>query len=438
VSLGLCGEISLMKQRLLVLFCLLVCYPVFADSLSPTEKKISEYAKAHTPEAIALIEQTVNINSGTMNPEGVRQVGDIYRKEFDALKFQTSWSTMPADMDRAGHLIAEHKGTQGKRLLLIGHLDTVFEKDTPFHPFTRTGSRATGQGVNDMKGGDVIVIYALKALQSVGALDKTQIIVVFDGDEEDAGSPLEVSRKDVIDSAKRSDIALAFEAAMGMTGTIARRGVSSWTLTLTGTQSHSSDIFTEKVGAGAVFEASRILNAFYDQLRGEKYLTFNPALILGGTEVTYDDEHSRGTAFGKTNVVAPTATVTGDIRTISVEQLEKVRERMRKIVEQSLPKTSAKIEFVDGYPGMAPSDGNMKLLKMLDQASRDLGYGEITALDPAARGAGDIAFVSGQVDCLDGLGASGNGGHTNDEDIDLDAMPMLIQRAAILIYRLTR
>src|SRR5262249_13115576 len=191
-----------MKQSLSLLFCLLVCTSLFADGLSGTEKKISEYAKAHTPEAIALIEQTVNINSGTMNAEGVREVGAIYRKEFDALKFQTSWSEMPADMDRAGHLIAEHKGTQGKRLLLIGHLDTVFEKDTPFHPFTRTGSRAKGQGVNDMKGGDVIVIYALKALQSVGALDNTQIIVVFHGDEEDAGSPLEVSRKDLIDAAK--------------------------------------------------------------------------------------------------------------------------------------------------------------------------------------------------------------------------------------------
>jgi len=427
-----------MKQSLSLLFCLFVCTSLFADNLSPVEKKISDYAKAHTPEALALIEQTVNINSGTMNPEGIRQVGAIYRKEFDALKFQTSWSEMPADMDRAGHLIAEHKGTQGKRLLLIGHLDTVFEKDTPFHPFTRIGSRAKGQGVNDMKGGDVIVIYALKALQSVGALDNTQIIVVFHGDEEDAGSPIEVSRKDLIDAAKRSDIALAFEAAMGMTGTIARRGVSSWTLTVTGTQSHSSDIFTPDVGAGAVFETSRILNSFYDQMRGEQYLTFNPALIFGGTEVTPDDEHSRGTAFGKTNVVARTVTVDGDIRTISVEQLEKARERMRKIVELNLPKTSAKIEFVDGYPGMAPTEGNKKLLKMLDQASRDLGYGEITPLDPAARGAGDISFVSTQVDCLDGLGASGNGGHTNDEDMDLEAMPMLIQRAAILIYRLTR
>src|SRR5262249_54273452 len=403
-----------------------------------TEKKISDYAKAHSPEALALIEQTVNINSGTMNAEGVRQVGAIYRKEFDALKFQTSWSEMPAEMDRAGHLIAEHNGKQGKRLLLIGHLDTVFEKATPFHPFTRTGSRAKGQGVNDMKGGDVIVIYALKALQSVGALDNTQIMVVFHGDEEDAGSPLEVSRKDLLDAAKRSDIALAFEAAMGMTGTIARRGVSTWSLTVTGTQAHSSDIFTPDVGAGAVFETSRILSSFYDQLRGEQYLTFNPALIYGGTEVTPDDEHSRGTAFGKTNVVARTVTVDGDLRAISVEQLEKARERMRKIVELNLPKTSAKIEFADGYPGMAPTAGNMKLLKLLDQASRDLGYGEITPLDPAARGAGDISFVSTQVDCLDGLGASGLGGHTNDEDIDLDAVPMLIQRAAILIYRLTR
>lgn len=423
-------------------FCLVILllffHPLFAENLTPIEKKIVESAKHNADEAISLLEKTVNINSGTMNHEGVRQVGAIFRKEFDALGFETRWIDMPARVNRAGHLFAERKGTQGKRLLLIGHLDTVFEKDSPFTPFTRKGSRATGQGVNDMKGGDVILIYALKALNEAGALDNTRMIVAFTGDEEKPGDPFEVSRKDLMDAAKASDVALAFESGEGDTGTIARRGVSSWTLKVTGIQAHSSGIFGADAGAGAIFETARILNAFYAQLAGEKYLTFNPGVILGGTEVTYDPEQNRGTGFGKTNVIARTAVVHGDLRFISTDQREKARDKMRAIVAQSLPKTSAQIEFEDGYPAMFPSDGNLKILKMLDQVSRDLGDAPITAFDPGARGAGDISFASDNDECLDGLGAMGNGGHTPDEDVDLATISQQIQRAAILIYRLTR
>jgi glutamate carboxypeptidase len=428
-----------MKHKSLCLVILLASFhPLFAGNLTPTEKKIIQNVNRNAGDAITMLEKTVNINSGTMNHEGVRQVGDLFRKEFDSLGFETRWIDMPAEVNRAGHLFAERKGTQGKRLLLIGHLDTVFEKDSPFSPFTRNGSRATGQGVNDMKGGDVVLIFALKALNDAGALKNTRMIVAFTGDEEKSGAPFEISRKDLVEAARASDVALAFESGEGDTGTIARRGVSSWTLKVTGTQAHSSGIFGADAGAGAIFETARILNTFYSQLAEEKYLTFNPGVILGGTEVTYDPEQNRGSGFGKTNVIARTAVVHGDLRFISTDQREKARQKMREIVAQSLPKTSAQIEFEDGYPAMFPSEGNTRILNMLDQVSRDLGDAPITAFDPGARGAGDISFAADYDDCLDGLGAMGNGGHTPDEDVDLATIPQQIQRAAILIYRLTR
>jgi glutamate carboxypeptidase len=409
-----------------------------AAELQPMEKQIVEQVNQNMPEALRLLERVVNINSGTMNHEGVEQVGQIFKKEFDDLQFKTRWIPMQT-VHRAGHLFAERSGTQGKKLLLIGHLDTVFEKESKFQPFERKGDRALGQGVNDMKGGDIVALYALKALQQLGALENTSIIVAFTGDEEMTGDPLSISRKDLIEAGKRSDISLGFEAAEGLhTGTIARRGIGGWILKVTGVEGHSSLIFNEEMGAGAIFEAARILNRFREALSGEKYLTFNAGVIVGGTEVTYDPEYSKGTAFGKTNVIAQSATVDGDLRFISEEQLKNARAKMEAIVKENLPKTSATIEFSEGYPGMAPTEGNLKLLQQLDSVSRDLGYPPIEAFDPGKRGAADISFVAADTDCLDGLGAMGVGGHTPEEDIDLKTFPILIQRTAVLIYRLTR
>jgi glutamate carboxypeptidase len=424
------------KLIFLLFFVLCIPYAIAADSLTPIERKIADAAKNSSDDAIQFLEKTVNINSGTMNHQGVTEVGRMFGKELEALGFDVRWIPMK-EVNRAGHLFAERKGNQGKRLLLIGHLDTVFEKDSPFAPFTRKGNRATGQGVNDMKGGNVIAVYALKALHAAGALENTSIIVAFTGDEEMPGEPIEISRRDLREAGARSEIALGFESAEGNTGTIARRGIGGWVLKVTGIQAHSSGVFSKEDGYGAIYEAARIINDFRTELQGEEYLTFNPGVILGGTEATYDVENSKGTAFGKTNVIANTVIAAGDLRFISDQQQESARERMRKIVAKNLTKTTAEISFSSEYPGMEPTEGNKKLLGLLDQVSRDLGYSAMTAFDPGKRGAADISFVAKDVDGLDGLGAMGKGGHSPTEDIDLEAFPMLLQRAAILIYRLT-
>src|ERR1700761_9442018 len=125
--------------------------------LSETEQRIVAAVKERSPAALELLEKSVRINSGTLNPEGVRAVGEIYRAELDALGFKTRWIDMPPAMKRAGHLVATHDGGQGKRVLLLGHLDTVFEKASSVPLWERQGDRVRGQGVNDMKGGDVVM-----------------------------------------------------------------------------------------------------------------------------------------------------------------------------------------------------------------------------------------------------------------------------------------
>jgi glutamate carboxypeptidase len=306
----------------------------------------------------------------------------------------------------------------------------------------REGRYASGPGANDMKGGDVVILYALKALHAAGALEGTTITVAMTGDEESPGRPLEIARRDLLQAGRDSDVALEFETGARDSAmeyaTVARRSSSGWTLTVRGRTAHSSGVFGEGTGSGAIFEASRILNAFHEELRGEQYLTFNPGVIVGGTDVRYDPGESRGTAFGKTNVVAQTAIVTGDIRTITDEQLQRTRERMRAIVERHLPQTQAEIVFSDGYPSMPPTEGNHALLALLNTVNRDLGTPPMEALDPGRRGAADVSFVAPYVDALAGLGANGSGAHGPNERIDLETLPLQVKRAALLIYRLTR
>jgi glutamate carboxypeptidase len=402
--------------------------------LSAIEARIVAEVARGLPETIALLQETVDIPSATENLQGVRRVGEVYRRELDRLGFRSRWVEMPKEMKRAGHLFAERDGARGRRLFLIGHLDTVLEG----RRFEKTGTRATGTGTVDMKGGNAIVIAALRALHAAGALDGTRLVIAFTGDEEDPGEPVEVARRDLIEEGKKSQAALAFEAAVGNTATVARRGVSTWTLEVTGVTAHSSGIFDESVGSGAIFEAGRILRDMHVELRGQPYLTFNPSLVVGGTTVEHEAGSETGSASGKTNVIAPRAVVEGDLRFLSLEQREAVKRAMTEIASRSLPRTSARITFEDSYPPMAPTPGNLELLKVLDGASRDLGHGEVPALDPGRRGAGDVSFVAPHVSGLDGLGAHGEGSHTPDEVMDLATLPALVERTALLIHRLTR
>ena len=407
--------------------------------LSADEQRMADWIDAHVEDAISLLEKTVNISSGSNNHEGVREVGRVMRRELDALGLETEWIEMPPEVNRAGHLFGRKDG-KGKKILLIGHLDTVFEADDAFQTFERDGDRASGPGVNDMKSGNIIMVYALKALREIGALDDIAVVVAYTGDEEKTGTPISISRKDLIEAGQWADIALGFEGAVRYDdtdwATIARRSASSWTLEVEGKQAHSSGIFGDKVGAGAIFEAARILDAFYEEVRGEEHLTFNAGTIQGGTDVEYDTQQNRGRTFGKSNVVPRKVIVHGGMRTISVEQQERARQKMRAVIASSHPHTSATIEFWDSYPPMPPTEGNAQLQAKVSEINEALDRGPMPALDPSRRGAADISFVSQYTDGLAGLGALGSGGHTPNESLDLASIPLAIKRVAILIYRL--
>ena len=410
--------------------------------LSATERTLAQSVDTHREESLALLERVVNINSGTMNMAGVRAVGDVFRAELDGLGFRTRW-VEGAAFGRAGHLVGERLtagASPGLRVLLIGHLDTVFEKDSPFQRFERIeGGRARGPATTDMKGGNVVMLLALRALREAGVLDRMDVRVYLGGDEEDSGAPLAASRAALMAAADGAEVAIGFEDGDGSFdhAVVARRGVEEWRLSVTGKPAHSSLILNAEIGAGAIYEVARILDAFRRELAPESPdVTFNPGMIVGGTSLEHP-EQARGSAFGKTNVIAQMALATGDLRTLAPDQLERTRSRMLEIVARSLPHARAELAFEPGYPPMAVTEGNRRLLSLLDEASRDLGLGAVASVNPRQAGAADISFVATKVKmAVDGLGLKGTGGHTVEETADLALLAPQAKRVAVLLARL--
>jgi len=427
----------------LLALMLLVAVPAPATArLTPAERRMVEIVDREEERSVALLERLVNRNSGTLNLEGVEAVGEMMAAELEPLGFDVRWIDMRA-AGRAGHVVATHRGDgRGTRILLIGHLDTVFEPDSPFQAFSRQGDRAVGPGVGDMKGGLVIIVAALRAMHAAGTLRSADIMVVLTGDEERPGTPLELARRDLVEAGRWADVALEFENLahdeQGEYATIARRSSTSWTLRTRARTGHSSGIFSEGLGYGAIYEMARILDAFRRELP-EPNLTYNVGVIGGGTPAAIDEQGLRIVAEGKTNIVAESAIARGDIRTLTGEQEARVRARMQAIVAQHLPHAAAELVFSDdGYPPMEPTAGNRALLARLNQANRDLGLPEMAEYDPARRGAADSSFVARDTDGLAGMGAAGGRAHAPDEWVLLDSLARQAKRAAVLIGRLAR
>jgi glutamate carboxypeptidase len=425
--------------RALAPLALLVAAPVAAQT--PAESKMAATITAETDRHVALLEKLVNQNSGSLNIDGVTKVGQMVRAELEPLGFAVEWIDMK-ETGRAGHLVATHTGNgKGKRILLIAHLDTVFEPESPFQTFVRDGNRATGPGIGDDKGGIVVIIAAIRAMQAAGTLKNADIKIVLTGDEERTGAPMEIARRDLIAAGKWADVALEYENLAredgADLGTVARRSSINWTLRTTGKTGHSSGVFNASLGYGAAYELARILDEFRRTLP-EPNLTFNVGVMAAGTPATLADNNYQVSAGGKTNIVAAEAVARGDLRALTPEQEAKTRAAMQAIVARNLPGTTASLDFQEGYPPMAPTDGNRALLAKLNAVNRDLKLPEMAEMDPARRGAADSAFVAADVDTLAGLGVAGGGAHAVGEWIDLSSIPLQALRSAAFITRLSR
>lgn len=416
--------------------------PLLAAPPTRAEQAMIATVDAEQGRHLALLERLVNQNSGTRNLKGVRAVHDMLVPEFEALGFKVRWVDQSA-AGRAGHFIAEHKGRKGtKRLLLIGHLDTVFELDHPFQKFERVSAdKVKGPGAADDKGGVVAMLAALRAMHQAGSLKDANIEVVLTGDEEEAGLPLSIARADLVAAGKRADAALDFEGLARDggkdMGSIARRSAGNWTVTVTARSGHSSGIFSEAAGEGAIYPLAQILAAFRKELP-EPNLTFNVGMIAGGASAAIAPSGANAEATGKTNIIPAVAVAMGDVRALSQESIDRTMAKMREIVARPFNGGEAKLVFEDKYPPMAPTEGNRTLLAKLNGVNATLGLPEMAALDPLKRGAGDISFVAADVDSLVGLGPASEGDHTAAETVDVPSLWRQAKRAALLMTRLSR
>jgi glutamate carboxypeptidase len=425
----------------LAALALLLSAPADA-ALSRAERSMIATVDAEQQRTLAMLEKWVNQNSGSLNIDGVARVGEMLRAELEPLGFEVEWIDMRAT-GRAGHLVARHKGNgKGKRMLLIGHLDTVFEPDSPFQRWVRKSpDQAEGPGAGDDKGGMAVMIAALRAMRAAGTLKGADITVFLTGDEEDPGNPIEIARRDLIAAGQWADVALDYEGLVRDGGkdmaSIARRSSGSWTVTVKAKTGHSSGVFSPSAGFGANYELARILDEFRRELREDK-LTYNVGLVGGGTSAALDEGKIRLSATGKTNIIAETAVARGDLRAIDQAQVDRIREKMRAIVAKSLPGATATIGFdEDGYPPMAEKPGSRVLLGQLNAVNRDLGLAAMEPLDPLKRGAADISFVAQDVEGgLNGLGPYSTGDHAPGETVDIPSIWRQAKRAAILMSRL--
>jgi len=430
--------------------CCLTQAQTSVPSAASVERTMISAVDAQTPSAIAFLEKLVNINSGTMNLAGVVAVKEVLVPQIEALGFKTAWAPMESLDGRAGDLVGVHPcpagtGKCGKRILLIGHMDTVFEPNSSFQKYSivpgTDGKIATGPGVNDMKGGLVVMLTALEAMKTAGVLKDAEIRIVLSGDEERHGEPISISRGDMINAAKQSDVALEFESGGIVNGkevqSISRRSAGTWKLETSGRSGHSSQVFSERMGDGAIYELTRILDAFRRELT-EPGLTYNVGLVLGGATAEMYANGTGGTATGKNNVVPPVGLALGDLRTLDNEQTARMQSKMRAIVADHLPKTGATITFEEGYPAMAPTDASRALVKQLNEVNATLGFPTMAEMDPMLRGAGDIAFVAPYVPGLVGTGVMGEGAHAEGETVFLDSIPKQAKRMALLMYRLSQ
>ena len=410
---------------------------IIPAALTPAESAVRDAVATQLERHVALLGQAVNIASGTTNHAGVRAVGALFAREFEALGFTTRWVSLPDSLHRAGHLVAEHPGNRGLRLLLIGHLDTVFEGEN--QRWVREDTVARGAGATDMKGGDVAMLLALRALADAGQLADMHVTVVMTGDEELPARPLSVARAALIDAAKASDLALAFEGGSPTRVAIGRRGTSQWTLQVRARQAHSSGIFAQGVGYGAVYEGVRIIDEWRRTMAGERGLTFNVGLLGGGERVQLDSTGNALAASGKDNIIPPTFVASGDLRFLRDAQRDSARARMQAIVARApLPGATAELRFEEGYPAMAVTAQNERLLAIFDGASRALGYPAVGTTAPENRGAGDVSFVAPYIPGIDGLGTDGRGSHSPEESVSLPSLRMAAERAALFMARLAR
>lgn len=391
--------------------------PPAGSARAETEARVLRWLRRDRVRMIRLLARMVRQNSGSGNPRGIARVLGMMREELQPLGFDCR--DVGESADGGPHLVCRREGA-GRRVLLIGHADTIFESDHPFQDFQVEGTRARGPGVRDMKGGLVILVRALAALHAEGRLEGRPLTVIVNGDEE-TGS---LSSRPLIEAAAReSAVGLVYEGSSNGVLTTARGGLGQGHFEIQGVSAHiASRRFTADANQELAEKVLRVLH-LNDTARG---VHVNVAPIQGGI---------------KRNQVSGSATGSIDLRFPTPEDGERLLEQVREILSTAFVKnpafgleTRTTFDVFLHRPPFEETPENRALAQVVLHAAREMGLERKTG---ASAGGSDQNLVAALgLPCLDSLGMSGKGAHTVNEQGDLESLVPAAQLSAVALLRL--
>ena len=376
----------------------------------PDASAIRDAVDARLPRFLAELEELVNIDCGSYTPGGVNQVADRvtgWLAELGAVVERIPHRP-GRDEQQLGDLVVARLAGSGRRLLLIGHMDTVFDPGTAAaRPFRRDGDRGLGPGASDMKGGLLAGLHAVAALQAVGV--RPSLTFVANPDEE-IGSPF--STPHIRRLAAEHDAALVLECARANGDIVsARKGIADYEIRLAGRAAHAG-VEPEK-GRSAILEAARQVIALHALNGRWPSVTVNAGVIEGGT---------------RPNVVAESCRIELDLRAATAAEFDLAAAEVGRIVEHpSLDGVTADLRRAAHHPPMERSPASARLAALATTIASELGF---TVRDAATGGASDANTTSALgLPTLDGLGPIGGDDHSVDEWLDLAS---IVPRTALL------
>ena len=369
---------------------------------------------------VAALETMVNVDCGSYTPAGVNAIADLCETRFHANGWDVERRTHMADADgpQLGDLvIGRLHGADGPNVLLVGHMDTVFDDGTVAErPFRIDGDIARGPGVSDMKGGLLAGFVATEVLQEAGFDGFGTITYVCNPDEE-IGSPF--SGPVIRELALRHDAALVLEGARANGDIVsARKGITDYRIVISGRAAHAG-VEPEK-GRSAVLEAAHAIVAL-QALNGRwPDVTVNVGVVRGGT---------------RTNVVAERCEIHVDLRSPELETLEAAEAEIERICgDHVVPDVSADVVANSWHRPMEKKDGSVRLVDIAVGVAGELGFG---LRDAATGGASDANTTSAAgTPTIDGLGPVGGDDHAPAEWIDLTSVVPRIAMLAGIISRI--
>jgi len=369
--------------------------------------KIMQALDSRETEMLDLLEKLVNIDSGTYLKAGVNRIADIIAPKLGQLGFDVE---RLSQADFGDHLLARKGGSAAKRLLCIGHMDTVFpDGEAKRRPLRTEGDNAYGPGVIDMKGGIVVLLYSLQALMEADPnLYRSLDLAVILNSEEEIGSP--TSTPYIIREAKKADTVCVLEPARPKGQVvIKRKGVGKYCLTVHGKAAHAG--VQPEMGISAIEEMARTILELHALTDFEDGLTVNVGVITGGS---------------RSNIIAEQAYAEIDVRAVDQAQMDHAEKELNRVCRPH--RDGIRMELTGGieFPPMLKTQRSLELLRLVQEAGREVG----ADIDEMFTGGGsDGNNTSHYAPTIDGLGPQGTGAHSPDETL---IVPSLLKRSKVL------